>query len=597
MRKIFIAAILVVILCAPASWATVTATTPRVQYNCSGGTTYPFSFGAMQSADITVILINSSGVNTILANPTDFTVSCTNNDCSNGGTVTTTQAYASGNKIKIVRQTAQTQDAVFTEGMPTLYGTFGTALDKLTMMEQEQTLPMPAGATVIGTDPVGGFIDNSAAVIANNTTGNAATVTGLSVTSGKLAQIKNSLTFLGTDGSSLNIGGGGTLGSAAYTAASANLSLYAAITPSANVQTFLGAANYAAMLTLLGGQPLLTNPVTGPASPTAGALAKWGASGDTLVNATAGTDYSTPSASETLTNKTISGAGNTLSNIGNGSLSNSSITIAGNATALGGSVSQDAITGLSLTGIVKRTAANTLGIATADTDYTTPAGSETLTNKSISGSSNTITSIPNSALSNSSITIAGTSTALGGSITQDTITGLSSTGLVKRTAANTLGIASAGTDYQAALTTTSSSISISTNNITLSGDSASPGATMLYGTNGSGTKGWYAQPGGGGSYSGISTQNVVTGSRAFTTVYQNTSGKPMMVAVTVSYSSNFANISAYTDSSASPSTVVAQVGPSGSSPVGLAFWVLPGNYYKVTASGSGLAVTVWTEWY
>lgn len=33
----------------------------------------------------------------------------------------------------------------------------------------------------------------------------------------------------------------------------------------------------------------------------------------------------------------------------------------------------------------------------------------------------------------------------------------------------------------------------------LSGDSASPGNTMLYGTNGSGTKGWYAQPAGGSS--------------------------------------------------------------------------------------------------
>ena len=55
--------------------------------------------------------------------------------------------------------------------------------------------------------------------------------------------------------------------------------------------------------------------------------------------------------------------------------------------------------------------------------------------------------ITNAQLTNSAITIAGTSTSLGGSITQDTITGLASTGLVKRTGANALGIASAGTDY------------------------------------------------------------------------------------------------------------------------------------------------------
>ncbi len=47
----------------------------------------------------------------------------------------------------------------------------------------------------------------------------------------------------------------------------------------------------------------------------------------------------------------------------------------------------------------------------------------------------------------SAITIAGTSASLGGSISLDTITGLSATGLVKRSAANTLAIATAGTDY------------------------------------------------------------------------------------------------------------------------------------------------------
>jgi hypothetical protein len=68
-------------------------------------------------------------------------------------------------------------------------------------------------------------------------------------------------------------------------------------------------------------------------------------------------------------------------------------------------------------------------------------------------------SVTNSMLANNSITIAGNSTALGGSVTQDNITGLSSTGIVKRTGANTLAIATAGTDYQSpiTLTTTGSS--------------------------------------------------------------------------------------------------------------------------------------------
>ena len=47
------------------------------------------------------------------------------------------------------------------------------------------------------------------------------------------------------------------------------------------------------------------------------------------------------SESQTLTNKTISGSSNTISNIGNSSLTNSSITINGNATSLGDSVTLD----------------------------------------------------------------------------------------------------------------------------------------------------------------------------------------------------------------------------------------------------------------
>lgn len=45
------------------------------------------------------------------------------------------------------------------------------------------------------------------------------------------------------------------------------------------------------------------------------------------------------------------------------------------------------------------------------------------------------------------ITVAGNSVASGGSVTQDSITGLSSTGIIKRTGTNTLSIATAGTDY------------------------------------------------------------------------------------------------------------------------------------------------------
>ena len=49
-------------------------------------------------------------------------------------------------------------------------------------------------------------------------------------------------------------------------------------------------------------------------------------------------DFTTLAGTQTLTNKTISGGSNTLTNIGNGSLTNSSITVNGSAVSLGGSV-------------------------------------------------------------------------------------------------------------------------------------------------------------------------------------------------------------------------------------------------------------------
>lgn len=63
--------------------------------------------------------------------------------------------------------------------------------------------------------------------------------------------------------------------------------------------------------------------------------------GGTAGNVTLSVDttfVATTSNTMTLTNKTISGSSNTLTNIGNGSLTNSSITINGSSVSLGGSV-------------------------------------------------------------------------------------------------------------------------------------------------------------------------------------------------------------------------------------------------------------------
>lgn len=100
----------------------------------------------------------------------------------------------------------------------------------------------------------------------------------------------------------------------------------------------------------------------------------------------------TDSSTSTLTNKSINGNDNTLTNIQNSSLANSTITINGTDVALGGTIT---IAG---------------GGGSGDL---TASGIATLTNKTISGSNNTITDLPNSALTNNSISINGTPVELG----------------------------------------------------------------------------------------------------------------------------------------------------------------------------------------
>ena len=87
--------------------------------------------------------------------------------------------------------------------------------------------------------------------------------------------------------------------------------------------------------TLTGGQTLTNKTIALGNNTVSGTIAEFN-------TALTDGDFATLAGGETLTNKTISGSNNTLSNIGNSSLTNSSITINGAPVSLGGSVTIEA---------------------------------------------------------------------------------------------------------------------------------------------------------------------------------------------------------------------------------------------------------------
>ena len=141
--------------------------------------------------------------------------------------------------------------------------------------------------------------------------------------------------------------------------------------------------------------------------------------GSTAVTITIDSTVATLTGSQTLTNKSISGSTNTLSNIANASLTNSSVTFNGQTVALGASGTITASTTSTLTIGTGLSGASFNGgspvTIAIDSTVATLTGTQTLTNKSISGSSNTLSNIANASLTNSSVTVGTTAIALGAS--------------------------------------------------------------------------------------------------------------------------------------------------------------------------------------
>jgi hypothetical protein len=107
----------------------------------------------------------------------------------------------------------------------------------------------------------------------------------------------------------------------------------------------------------------------------------------TACSGSTATEFATTDTTQTLTNKTISGASNTITNIANASLTNSAITVNGSSISLGGSATITASTtnaltiGTGLSGTsFNGGAAVTIAI---DSTVATLTGTQTLTNKTL----------------------------------------------------------------------------------------------------------------------------------------------------------------------------------------------------------------------
>lgn len=269
----------------------------------------------------------------------------------------------------------------------------------------------PIGATTPSTGAFTSLTSNGAAVVTASST--------TTLTNKSIDGVANTLTNIGNaslvnsyitiNGTAITLGSSGTVTATLANALTIGTGLTGGTFDGSTPTTI---AIDSTVVTLTGTQTLTNKTLT---TPIISAITNTG----TITLPTATTTLVGRDTTDTLTNKSISGSTNTLSNIGNSSLTNSSVTINGSAISLGGSTTITAVNPSALTigtGLTGTSYNGSSAVTVAiDSTVTTNSAAQTLTNKTIDAGLNTLSNIPNSSLTNSTITIGTTAVSLGSS--------------------------------------------------------------------------------------------------------------------------------------------------------------------------------------
>jgi hypothetical protein len=118
---------------------TITSATRLVEYPGDGGSgPFSFAFKIFQAADLVVTRITAGGTETVLTNPTDYTVPASSINNENGGQLTLVSALAVGETLRIERTLSLIQPTDIKNQGAYYPATIENQLDRLVMIDQQQ---------------------------------------------------------------------------------------------------------------------------------------------------------------------------------------------------------------------------------------------------------------------------------------------------------------------------------------------------------------------------------------------------------------------------------------------------------------------------